>query len=282
MGYFWVLPALVVYTLFTLWPVAHSFGLSFFDWNGLGAPEFSGLDNYVEVLSDPTLRSSLWHAMVLVVFFSFVPVTVGLITVALMTGARLRGMAAYRAVLFIPQIVPLVAVGITWRWMYSDDGAVNEALRAIGLGALTRAWLGEPALGLVAVGLIGTWIMTGLCMMLFFAGAGHIDAALYEAARLDGAGPVRTFLAITVPQLRREITVALTITIVAALASFDIVYVTTNGGPVDRTNVPGLLIYRLAFSYGEIGVACALAVLLGGLIFAVVLLLNRFLRTEEE
>lgn len=281
-GLLWLLPALVVYAAFTLWPVAHSFGLSFFDWNGLGVPEFTGIDNYLEVLDDDTLRDSLWHAAVLVVFFSFLPVAIGLVTVALLTGARLRGMTIYRSVLFIPQIVPLVAVGITWRWMYSDKGAVNETLRALGLDSLARAWLGEPAFGLVAVGLIGTWIMTGLCMMLFLAGVGHIDVSLYEAVRLDGAGPVRAFVAITIPQLRNEITVALTITIVAALASFDIVYVTTNGGPVDRTNVPGLLIYRLAFSRGEIGLASALAVMLGLLILVIVLVLNRALKTEDE
>lgn len=278
----WVVPALVVYALFTLWPVMHSFGLSFFDWNGLSDPEFTGFENYVEVMSDDTLRDSLWHAAVLVVFFSFLPVAIGLVTVALLTGARLRGMAFYRSVLFLPQIVPLVAVGITWRWMYSDQGAVNELLRVIGLDALTRTWLGEPEFGLIAVGLIGTWIMTGLCMMLFLAGVGHIDTALYEAVKLDGAGPIRAFFSITIPQLRNEITVALTITIVAALASFDIVYVTTNGGPVDRTNVPGLLIYRLAFSRGEIGLASALAVLLGALILVAVFLLNRLLRTDDE
>lgn len=190
-------------------------------------------------------------------------------------------MAAYRAVYFLPQIVPLVAVGITWRWMYGDQGAVNQVLRLVGLGDLTRAWLGDFAFALPAVGLVGTWAMAGLCMMLFFSGTGKIDPSLYEAVRLDGAGPVREFFTITLPHLTGEIAVALTVTMVAALASFDIVYVMTNGGPANRTTVPGLLVYRLAFSHGEVGLAAALAVTLSVIILVVVLLINRLSRSED-
>jgi ABC-type sugar transport system permease subunit len=174
--------------------------------------------------------------------------------------------------------VPMVAVGITWRWLYANDGVVNQVLRLLGLDGVTRAWLGDFTWALPAVGLVGTWALSGLCMMLFLSGAQKIDPALYEAARLDGAGAVREFFAITLPELRGEIAVALTVTIIAALASFDVVYVTTNGAPGGTTNVPGLLVYRLAFNDGRVGVATALAVSLTALIVVIVVGVNRIAR----
>ncbi len=149
----------------------------------------------------------------------------------MLTGRIRGGLTAFRTIFFLPQVLPLVAVGITWRWLYSEDGIVNQGLSAIGLGGITRAWLGDYNLALIALGLIGTWVMSGLCMMLFLSGAQKLDPALFEAAVLDGAGPFRQFTAVTLPGLRSEITIALVITTIAALASFDLVFVTTNGGP---------------------------------------------------
>lgn len=178
-------------------------------------------------------------------------------------------------------MLPLVAVGITWRWLYSDAGVVNQFLDLVGLGAITRAWLGDYQLALVALGLIGTWVMSGLCMMLFLTGAQKIDPSLYEAAKLDGAGSFRQFRHVTLPGVRREITVAGVITTIAALASFDLVFVTTNGGPAGQTNVPGLLVYRLAFNEGDIGGASALAVVLTVIVVAVVSAVRYFTRDES-
>jgi ABC-type sugar transport system permease subunit len=189
-------------------------------------------------------------------------------------------MSFFRVIYFLPQVIPLVAVGVTWRWMYGSDGLVNQALSAVGLGSVTRAWLGDITFALPAVGVVGTWAMSGLCMVLLLSGAQKIDGSLYEAAQLDGAGPVREFFAVTLPALRGEIAVALSITTVAALASFDIVYVTTSGGPADRTTVPGLLVYRLAFNQGQVGLAAAVAAVLAVTIFAVVLLITRLARED--
>ena len=119
-------------------------------------------------------------------------------------------------------------------------------LAAIGLGGVTRAWLGDFATALPAVGVIGAWVLLGLCTLLLLAGMSKIDPALYEAARLDGAGPLREFVSITLPSLRQEIGVCVTVTVIAALASFDIVYISTQGGPGNATMVPGLEIYYLA------------------------------------
>jgi raffinose/stachyose/melibiose transport system permease protein len=173
-------------------------------------------------------------------------------------------------------VLPLVAVGIAWRWLYSETGVVNQVLSLVGLDSLTRAWLGDYHLALIALGLIGTWTMSGLCMMLFLAGAQKIDPALYEAATIDGAGPVQQFRAVTLPGVRREITIAGVITTIAALASFDLVFTTTNGGPAGQTNVPALLVYRLAFNEGNIGSASALAVVLTVLVVAIVGVIRRF------
>lgn len=257
-----MLPAALVYGGFTVWPGLNTIYLSLLRWDGVGQPVWAGLGNYVRVFADPQIWPSLVHSMVLIVFFTVIPTVLGLLLVALLNTGFRRGMTFFRVVYFLPQVLPLVAVGITWRWLYSEDGLVNAAIRAVGLGGIARAWLGDYYFALVALGLIGSWVMTGLCMMLFLAGAQNIDRSLYDAVDVDGGGAFRRFFSVTLPGLRGEIVIASVITTVAALASFDLVYVTTNGGPVNQTTVPGLLIYRLAFNQGQIGTASALAVLL--------------------
>ncbi|NEE03190.1 carbohydrate ABC transporter permease [Phytoactinopolyspora halotolerans] len=279
-GYLWVLPALAFYLAFAVLPAFHTAYLSLFDWDGVTLATFVGLENYSEVFANSRYRNAVGHALLLIAFFSWLPILIGLLMVGLLSRHRRRGMTVYRVLFFLPQIVPLVAVGITWRWMYGDDGVVNQALRAVGLGGVTRAWLGDFDLALPAVGLVGTWAMSGLCMMLFLSGVQKVDTSLYEAVRLDGAGAVREFVTVTLPALRGEIAVAMTVTTVAALASFDIVYVTTGGGPGTQTTVPGLLVYRLAFSEGKVGLASAIAVVLSCLILVIVFMINRLSRTE--
>lgn len=277
-GLVYLAPAALLYLLFVIAPGLHTVWLSMFDWDGVTVGTWTGLDNYAAVLHNPLLRGAVVHAFVLVVFFSFVPIAVGLLMAALLGRARRRGMTPFRVLFFLPQVVPMVAVGITWRWMYTDDGAVNQILRAVGLGGITQAWLGSFQLALPAVGIVGTWALSGLCLVLFLSGMQKVDVSLYEAARLDGAGAVREFFTVTLPALRGEVAVALTITVVAALASFDLVYVTTNGSPGNATTVPGLLVYRLAFTNGQVGLASALAVTLTVLIVAVVGIISRLTR----
>jgi ABC-type sugar transport system permease subunit len=281
-GLVYVAPALAVYGVFTLLPALHTVYLSLFDWDGIAEATWVGLGNYADVFTDPTLRASIVHALILIVFFSLLPVAIGLALVGLLAHRRARGLTVYRVLFFLPYVLPLVAVGVTWRWMYSGDGTVNQILGAVGLDGLTRAWLGDFTLALPAIGLIGTWTLTGFCMTLFLAGAQKIDGALYEAARIDGAGPVQEFRAVTLPALRGEISLALIVTTIAALATFDIVFVTTNGAPADRTTVPGLLVYRLAFNDGQVGQACALAVVLTALVLLVVGVLRRLSRPKVE
>src|SRR5690625_6344138 len=174
----YLLPALAIYGGFAIWPALNTFYLSFLDWDGVQVPTWAGLSNYTAILQDPVLYNSILHALVLIVFFSLIPVGVGLLMTALLMGRVRRGMTFFRTIFFLPQVLPLVAVGITWRWLYNQNGALNQFLEAIGLGGITRAWLGDFDLALYALGFIGTWVMSGLCMMLFLSGAQKIDGAL--------------------------------------------------------------------------------------------------------
>jgi len=209
------------------------------------------------------------------------PIGIGLVLAALVAAVPWKAMPVIRTVLFLPQILPLVAVGVVWKWIYSERGPLNDALSAVGLGEITRPWLGDFDWAFPAVGFIGTWVSTGLCFLLLLAGIGRIDQSLYEAAKLDGCGPVREFRHITVPGLRREISVAATVTIIAALAGFDVVYVMTGGGPGHTTTVPGVQIYQLVFTAGRVGTACALATVLSALTCAVMYGLNRLTRERR-
>ena len=261
-----------MYALFVLWPLVATVNYSFYEWNGIGPARFVGVDNYVKLVTEPELLGSIAHAFELIVFFSFIPVTLGLVlaaTIRRIGQSRLTLVA--RTVLFLPQVIPLVAAGIVWSWLLSSDGMVNQVLSAVGLGGVTRAWLGDFDTALPAVGVIGAWVLLGLCTLLLLAGMTSIDPTLYEVARLDGAGVVREFLSVTVPLVRQEIGICVMVTVIAALASFDIIYISTQGGPGNATLVPGLQIYYLAFSQREIGLASALAVALMVLVFACVL-----------
>ncbi|HMG30427.1 MAG TPA: sugar ABC transporter permease [Jiangellaceae bacterium] len=266
-AYLYILPAYLVFVLFLLIPLGRAVVLSLYDWNGLTVAEWVGLDNYREVVADEGLRAAFGHAAVLIVFYAVLPVLVALALVATMTRARLRGLGFYRTVLFVPQVVAMVVVAVAWRQIYAPDGPLNQVLRAVGLDGLARAWLGDFTFALPAVGFVGTWVQMGLCIVLFLAGVSKIPRELYEAARLDGAGPVREFFTVVLPALRNEISVALTLTVVAALRNFDLVYVTTRGGPGTSTTVPSYEVYRRAFEIGEVGSAAAVAVTLTAMIF---------------
>lgn len=274
-----VVPAAVAYGIFVIRPIALTVQYSFYEWDGVTPSTWVGLANYAHLFHDPELYGSILNAFQLIVWFSLVPVALGLFTANAIRGfATSRLAVVSRTVLFLPQIIPLVAAGIMWSWQMSTDGLVNQVLRLVGLGGVTRAWLGDFSTALPAVGVIGAWVLFGLCMLLLLAGMTKIDPALYEAARIDGAGPVREFFSITLPSLRQELVVCLTVTIIAALASFDIVYISTQGGPGNATLVPGLEIYYLAFFQREVGMASALAVALMVLVLAVVLPLQRISR----
>lgn len=270
-GYLYILPAFLFYGAFVIVPMLQTGWLSFFDWDGISAGTWVGLENYRALVEDPRLRGAFVHAGVLILFYSVLPVCLGLAIAAMLARGRVRGMTVFRTVFFLPHIIAMVVVAVIWRWIYSPiTGPLNEFLRWIGLDGLTRAWLGESATALPALGLAGTWVQFGLCMVLLLAGMQKISPDLYDAARVDGAGPFREFLAVTLPGLRAELAVAVTITMIGALRTFDLIFMTTSGGPGHATNVPALEVYNRAFFLGQVGSASALAVTLTIVIMALV------------
>ncbi len=280
-GWLYALPALLVHGAFLLYPLIRAVQISLYDWDGLTVGTWAGFGNYSKVFADEGLRAAFGHALVLMVFFAVIPLVLGLALAAILNRARVRGLGFFRTVVFLPQVVAMVVVAVAWRRIYAPDGTLNDLLSAIGLGSLGRAWLGDYTLALPAVGLIGTWFETGLVTVLLLAGMGRIDNQLYEAARLDGAGPVREFFAITLPAVRGEISVALTLTVIAALKTFDLVYITTKGGPGNQTSVPSYEVYHQAFELGAVGLACAIGVTLTVIIFAISFLITRVAERGE-
>lgn len=283
LGWLFAVPALVAYCAFVIYPLALGIQYSFYKWNGVGPSEWVGFANYLRVFTDATLLGSIGNAFVLIGFFTVIPVAAGLVLATLIRSLKPGPFSSLsQTILFLPQIIPLAAAGIAWSWMYAQTGAVNQVLSAVGLGFLARPWLGDFQTALPAVGLIGSWVLTGLCTVLFLTGIGKIDQSLYEAVRLDGASWWREFVTITIPGLRQEIAVLVTITVIAALSSFDIIYTTTLGGPGRATLVPGISIYRIGFTQSEVGLASAFGIVLMALVLACVLPIQRLARASDR
>lgn len=282
-GYLFLTPALIFYAVFELWPIIQTAWYSFYDWNGIDASTFVGIDNYIKVFTDPKLIGSIGHAFFLIIFFSILPIVLGLITAALIKDIKHKAVSTFAQVcLFLPRVIPGAAAGVAWTWMLADDGTVNQILRGLGLDGATHTWLGDQATALSAVGIIGFWLQLGFCIVLLLSGIGAIDVSLYEAASLDGAGWWRQLFAITIPGLRGQLSVCLTMTVVAALASFDVVFMSTQGGPGYSTMVPGVQVYQLAFTQSRVGLASALAIVLMVLVLLVVGPLQRLVQGKGE
>jgi raffinose/stachyose/melibiose transport system permease protein len=257
-AYLYLLPAFALFAVFVLAPLVHAAWLSLFAWDGITPGTWVGLDNYKAVASEADLRRAFGHSAVLLIFYAGLPIVIGLVLAGAASRARIRGLTAIRTIIFLPQVIALAVVAVTWRLIYQPTG-----------------WLGDFDLALPAVGLVGTWVAYGLTFVLFMAGVQKIPRSLFDAARVDGAGPLREFFAVTLPALRGEIAVALTLTTIAALRNFDLVYLTTSGGPGDATTVPAYEVYQLAFRGGEVGAAAAIGVCLAAVIFVLTVGINR-------
>jgi len=283
-GLWYLLPALLVYLLFTFLPILETIRSSFYQWDGFSQNRtWIGLANYVELFTDPKFHNALRNNLVFVIFFSIIPILIGLFLASLLSRRPIPGFAFFRTALFLPQVISMVVVGVIWRWMFNPTfGPINIFLRQIGLDVFAISWLGDFTWALPAVGSIGTWVQYGFCMVLFLAGMQHIQEEYYEAASLDGANAFQQFIHITVPGLRSEIAVALVTTIIAALRVFDLVYTTTRGGPGESTMVTGFLIYRAAFTNNRIGYAAAIATILTLIILIISLFIRRFQRQGVE
>ena len=283
-GWWYLLPALLVYLLFTFLPILETIRTSFYQWDGFSQNKvWIGLSNYFELFSDPKFHNAILNNLVFVIFYSIIPILIGLFLASLLSRRKIPGFAFFRTALFLPQVISMVVVGVIWRWMFNPTiGPINSFLRLVRLESFAISWLGDFTWALPAVGSIGTWVQYGFCMVLFLAGMQHIQEEYYEAASLDGAGAFKQFIHITVPGLRSEIAVALVTTIIAALRVFDLVYTTTRGGPGESTMVTGFLIYRAAFTNNRIGYAAAIATVLTLFILIISLFIRRFQQHGNE
>lgn len=281
-GYLFVAPALLIYVLFALKPIGETVWYSLFEWDGIGPSTWVGLANYVQLFQNREIPTAVLHSCILLIFYSWIPAVIGLVLAGMMTRIRVRWLTGFRAMLFLPQILSSVVVAIAWRGIFDYNGPINAFLRFIGLGELARPWLGDFDTALPAIGVIGTWVEFGLCMMLFLAGAQRIPHELFEAARIDGAGAVREFFVVTVPSLRAELRVVLLLTTIFALRNFDIIWNTTQGGPGGQTMVPSVYVYQNAFVSHQVGAAAAFAVILTLFILVVVSIVMTALRERKD
>ncbi len=183
--------------------------------------------------------------------------------------------------MFLPSNFVHDVVGVSWRWIYAPKGPLNVGLDYLGFENVSRAWLGSFDYALPAVGFIGTWVMFGFAMILFIAGVQKIPTELYDAAKVDGAGAISEFFNVTLPNLRGEIIVALIFTVTLALRNFDLIWITTGGGPGTSTMIPSMFIYKKAFQQGQVGSASSLGIILTLLIFTLVSLILISLRERK-
>lgn len=264
-----VTPAMTFFSVFVIYPIIQTVWLSLWKWDRISPGVWVGLDNYRKVLTNPEIYSAFSHSLVFVLFYSIIPITIGLFITLLLLRVKVKGETFFRAVLFLPQIISTVVVAISWRWIYAADGPINTTLTRLGGESLTTAWLGNFDTSLIAVGIIGTWINYGLAMILFLSGAQRISQDLLDADRIDGANMRQEFRYILIPSIKGEISIVLIITFTFALRNFDIVWNATQGGPGNSTNVPSLFIYKSAFVTRYVGEAAATSFLLAVLILMV-------------
>ena len=280
-GFLYLLPALFAYGYVVIVPTFQSLWFSFFKWNGITEAQWVGLNNYIGFLSNPLIKQAFSHTLVLILFYSVLPISLGLLSAALISKTQIRFSGFFRSVIFLPQILTSVVIAVIWRQIFSTDGILNDALRAVGLESLTQPWLGSFTFTLPVLGLAGSWTTMGLCMLLFISGTANISTELYDAAKLDGAGAIREFFSVTLPGLRPQLAVAMTLTLIAALRVFDLVWLTTRGGPGTSSITPSVLLYSKAFTQSDVGAGAAIGVLLAILALLVALVIVRVMDDKD-
>lgn len=265
-GFVFVLPALLVYLVFFVYPFAMSVYYSLTSWDGVSAvKEFVGLANYRTLAYDSVLWESLLHNVVWIVLGTAAPIAIGLLLgVLLWSGAR--GRTFFRTLYFLPFMLPEVVIAIMWNWIYHPLwGPINRGLRAVGLGEFTKGWLGDPFWALPALIVAAIWSYFGFAFVVIMAGLQDVSKDLIEAAMLDGATAWQRFVHVIVPELRTVLTVITAITLIGGFKVFDIIFVTTQGGPGTATQVIATYTYRQAFQSGNIGYGAALSLVMTAL-----------------
>jgi raffinose/stachyose/melibiose transport system permease protein len=276
-----IVPGLVFYAAFVLVPIVMTIKLSFQQWDGLLPAVWVGLQNFTGVLTDRGSLQSFGVSLVMVAFTCVLPVAVAMLLVGAIARTKVRGLGFLRFVYFLPYTIALAVVAIAWRWLYASNGSLNQAIGAVFGKHATTAFLGDFVLALPAVGVVAFWATFGFVTVLLLSGSQHIPKELYEASRVDGAGPVREFFVVTVPGVRHELRVSLVMTFIMSMRTFDLPQVMTQGGPGYTTTTPVLTMYRDVFMNGMIGQGAAIAVLVTVVTVVGVALINLFVKTED-
>lgn len=265
-GWIFILPALLGTLVFIIIPVFCSFGLSFTKWDLLNPIEFVGLQNYKEIFNEPVFFKILINTIVFAISTSIFGVIIPLILAAILN-SKIRGSEFFRSAYFLPFITPMIVIGVVWEWIFDPNmGILNSVFH------LHINWLYDTNFAMPALIIVSVWKLIGYNMIIFLAALSGISQSLFEAAKIDGAGVIETFKNVTIPMLSPTIFFVIIITAISSFQVFDLIYVMTQGGPLDSTNVLVYSIYKNAFEYFNIGKASAIAYVL----FLIILVLTLF------
>ncbi|HEY5876190.1 MAG TPA: sugar ABC transporter permease, partial [Ilumatobacteraceae bacterium] len=267
-------PALILYTLFVLYPIVQSMRYSLYDWNGLESlDDFVGFDNFRRALSDPIFLDAIRHNAIIVVLSVGVqiPFALGL---AVLLNSKIAGRRMMRTLFFAPYVLSEVVTGVVWRQILRPDGLVDQSLQAVGAGGMVQEWLANPDIVLYSLFFVITWKYFGFHMVLMLAGLQQIPKELEEAAAIDGATRWQTFRHVTLPLLGPTIRVSIFLSVIGALQLFDLVWVTTKGGPIGASSTMATYLYD-QFRRGLFGYASAVSIVIFVLSLVVALLYQR-------
>lgn len=282
-AYLFLAPGLILFCIFTLFAVIFSFYISFHEWNILEpAKPFVWLENYARLWADKKFHQAVFNTLYYTA--GTVPLTMfcGLL-IALLLNNRIRARGVFRTLYYVPVITPLVVSAIIWKWVYQGDyGLLNYYLSRLGLIKDSLLWLADPNLAMPSVILMSVWGGAGYHMVIFLAGLQSIPEEFYDAAKVDGAGPMRRFWHITVPLLGPTTFFLFITSVIGSFQVFTQIYIMTSGGPLRRTNTIGYYLYEKAFRHFDMGYATAMAYALFAMIFVFTLLQLRFMRREIE
>lgn len=249
-----LIPAMVIVLLFSLFPAFYSFFLSFFSWNGFSPiKEFVGLKNYRTALNDPELKNSIIVTLIYSLLVTFISIFLGMV-IALALNEDLKGKKLFRLLYFIPVVTPSVASGITWKYLFDPyNGVINSLLKYFNITG--PQWLTSTSWALFSVSIVGVWKRIGFCMVIYLAALQDIPNSYLEAAQVDGASGWHILRYIKFPLLMPSTFFLIITGLIDSFQVFDLVYTMTNGGPIGATDVLGFLLYRHAFKYFNLGYA---------------------------
>lgn len=253
-----LIPSIIIYGVFFLFPIPMSFSLSFFEWNGVGQLDFTGFSNWINLFTDATFWNSLLNNVILVVgSFAVVPLGIGL---ALMINSNIRGSKIFKLFYFTPYMFSAVAIGLIWSYILQPQlGVINSLLKTIGAGQLARPWLAEPNLAIFVMVAIIVWRFVPFYMIIYLAALKDIPERLYEAARIDGANAWQGFRYITLPSLKPTIKMTGILIITGSLRYFALVWVMTQGGPHNSTDLMATYMYKQTFNSFKMGYGSTIA-----------------------